>query len=66
MQIKLNNRIEILTEQLTVQQLMDLAVEEQKGVALAVNHVVVPRSDWQHHVLYENDDVLIIKATQGG
>lgn len=67
MQIKLNNQIKILAEQSTVQQLLDdVMFENQKGIAVAVNKNVIQKDNWKHHFLNQNDEVLIIKATQGG
>ncbi|MBD8489239.1 sulfur carrier protein ThiS [Echinicola sp. CAU 1574] len=37
-----------------------------RGVAVAVNHEVIPKSQWDVFQLKENDNILIIKATQGG
>jgi sulfur carrier protein len=37
-----------------------------KGIAVAVNSVVVPRTKWTDFEIKENDKILIIKATQGG
>jgi len=45
-------------------QLQDLA--EKKGIAVAVNNKVVPRSNWDSLILNSNDSITIIKATQGG
>lgn len=67
MEIKLNNQTKIFPEQCSVQQLLDQVVpEKQKGIAIAVNKSVIPKINWQNHFLKQNDDVLIIKATQGG
>lgn len=67
MEIKLNNQIKNLPAQCTVQQLLDDVIpEKQKGIAIAVNFSVIPKIDWNHHFLINNDQVLIIKATQGG
>ncbi|MGZ3865723.1 MAG: sulfur carrier protein ThiS [Bacteroidia bacterium] len=41
-------------------------VHSQKGIAVAVNNAVVPRTEWQNKILNENDKITIIKATQGG
>jgi sulfur carrier protein len=38
----------------------------QKGIAVAVNDEVVPRSQWSAHALADGDRVEIIRATQGG
>ena len=67
MQIKLNNQIKILAEQSTVQQLLDdVMFENQKWIAVAVNRNVIQKNNWKNHFLNQNDEVLIIKATQGG
>lgn len=67
MEIKLNNQIKTFPEQSTVQQLLDEVIpEKQKGIAVAVNSSVIPKMNWSHHFLKNDDEVLIIKATQGG
>lgn len=40
--------------------------DKQKGVAVAVNDSVIPKSNWEAHIIQSNDNILIIKATQGG
>lgn len=67
MEIKLNNIIKIFPEQCSVQQLLDEVIpEKQKGIAVALNNSVIPKINWQNQFLKQNDEVLIIKATQGG
>ena len=44
----------------------NLSLEEKKGIAVAVNTEVIPRRQWPKHELSENDEVIIIEATQGG
>lgn len=39
---------------------------QSNGIAIAVNNSIVKKSDWSNHKLSENDNVLIIKSTQGG
>ncbi|MDO8540646.1 MAG: sulfur carrier protein ThiS [Opitutaceae bacterium] len=46
--------------------LRELALAERKGVAVAINDTVVPRTTWPVHALAESDCVLVIQATQGG
>lgn len=51
----------------TIKQLLDIEVpQKQKGIAVAVNTTVIPKSDWNSYHLNPNDEVLIISATQGG
>ena len=38
----------------------------KKGIALAINNEVIPRSNWNTHLVKENDKLLVIQATQGG
>lgn len=40
--------------------------EGQRGVAVAVNFSVVPRTLWKETILKEADEVEIIRATAGG
>lgn len=46
--------------------LTHLGVEAQKGVAVAVNDQVIPKSKWDQKELEVGDRVEIIKAAQGG
>ncbi len=41
-------------------------ISGQRGIAVAVNNSVIPKTEWQHKILSENDKITIIKATQGG
>jgi sulfur carrier protein len=37
-----------------------------KGIAIAINNSVVPRSEWEGYILQPGDKVTLIRATQGG
>lgn len=43
-----------------------LFAEKHKGIAISVNQQVIPRATWENHLINSNDNVLIIRATQGG
>ena len=68
MELNINNQTkQFATESLTVQALLDLEIpSKQNGIAIAVNNTVIPKSDWDTHLIKETDDILIITATQGG
>ncbi|MDO9185062.1 MAG: sulfur carrier protein ThiS [Bacteroidia bacterium] len=67
MEIKLNNQIKIFPDRCNIQQLLDEVIpEKQKGIAVALNSSVIAKINWQNQFLKQNDEVLIIKATQGG
>ena len=39
---------------------------EKKGIAIAINNEVVPRSEWEMTNFKENDQLLVITAAAGG
>jgi len=43
-----------------------LGLADRKGVAVAVNAAVVPRSAWAERRLAPDDRLIVIQATQGG
>ncbi|GGF01234.1 sulfur carrier protein ThiS [Hymenobacter cavernae] len=46
--------------------LTELQLADQRGVAVAVNDRVVPRTDWASYALQAQDRITVIRATQGG
>jgi sulfur carrier protein len=46
--------------------LTDVHLISQKGIAVAINNSVIPKSEWEKYQLNENDKITIITATQGG
>lgn len=67
MEIIVNQQIQQLPDNVSVEQLFNLLMPHApKGVAIAVNQVIVPRSEWCAFLLHANDDVMLISATQGG
>lgn len=67
MQIILNeNGLEVSLQSSLQSVLENSGHAAQKGIAVAVNNKVVPRAQWQSHILQDNDKVLVITATKGG
>ncbi len=67
MEIKVNNdTIKISGENNILSLLQQLRGEKLNGLAVALNETVVPRSQWDKIQLNQNDNLLIIQATQGG
>ncbi len=67
MEIKVNNdTIQIIGENNILSLLQQLRGEKLNGLAVALNETVVPRSQWDKIQLNQNDNLLIIQATQGG
>lgn len=42
------------------------APQKEKGIAVTLNHQVIPRQQWPKTLLQDQDTILIITATQGG
>jgi sulfur carrier protein len=68
MDFTLNNQPKSLNENsISVMQLLDMEMPgRQKGIAVAINNKIVPKTDWEKTIVLQHDSVLIIKATQGG
>jgi sulfur carrier protein len=67
MEINLNDKLQQIDAQTTVQALLDKWYgDKQKGIAVAINSTVIPKTNWNDHLLNDKDEVLVIKATQGG
>jgi sulfur carrier protein len=48
------------------QAVLHSGVNDFRGLAVAVNNTVIPRTTWSNFQLNENDTITIIHATQGG
>ena len=67
MTISLNNQtVEIEAQQVLASLISEQVGEKQNGIAVAINGQVVPKTSWTEVTINENDEILIIKATQGG
>jgi sulfur carrier protein len=67
MEITFNNHTRQIEAKTSIQHILDNWIgEKQKGIAVAVNETVVPKTQWNSYELQHNDKVLVIKATQGG
>lgn len=66
MNVTLNGANHELDDELTVAQLVQRHAESSKGVAVAVNAELVPKSAWTQHRLADGDRVELLRAAQGG
>jgi len=41
-------------------------IQDPSGIAIAVNSTIIPKGRWSEHELNENDNITVIRATQGG
>ena len=67
MNIYINNKLQQIKEPSNLNEaLHEINIISQKGIAIAINNIVIPKQEWISFLLNENDKVTIIKATQGG
>lgn len=66
MHIQLNNKPIKLQNSISIEELIKSQEISSKGIAVAVNSSIVLKTEWQTTFVKENDNIIIITATQGG
>ena len=67
MQVKINNKsYSINSNQSIVESLTELGLFSETGIAIAVNQKVISKDVWKETLIKNGDEILVIKATQGG
>ncbi|ADB42529.1 thiamine biosynthesis protein ThiS [Spirosoma linguale DSM 74] len=67
MTLTVNNQSVEIADSASLRTLLtQLAIANQKGIAVAVNNAIVPRATWEQFVLSGNEKITILQATQGG
>jgi sulfur carrier protein len=67
MQININNQPYQFNENTSLENaIKTLDLEDTKGIALALNEEIIPRSKWNETILYNEDKIILIGAVAGG
>lgn len=67
MEITVNQQNHQLKGTCSVREMLAIVLsQEPKGIAVAVNQSIISKSQWHAHLLQDGDQVMLIKATQGG
>ena len=64
--IRVNEKFLEINNDFNILQLLKQTKSPQDGIAVAVNNTIVLKNLWESTTLSQNDNVLIIQATQGG
>ena len=66
--IKLNGNEKELDTQLNLSEFVSqhLNTKEPRGIAVALNEMIIPRQRWEAILINENDSIEIVHAVQGG
>ena len=46
--------------------LTEIKIGSVVGIAIAINEMVIPKSEWDNTIINDNDKIILIKATAGG
>jgi sulfur carrier protein len=67
MKIKFNQQLITVADQATIIDFLQAVnLQDTIGLAVAVNQKVIAKANWSTQLLQEQDDIMVIKATQGG
>lgn len=67
MTVHINNEAHHFSSAVSLEEaLIQLSLHQSPGIAVAINEEVVPKQDWNKRQLNDQDELLIITATQGG
>ncbi|MCB4799783.1 sulfur carrier protein ThiS [Neotamlana laminarinivorans] len=66
MYIKVNQTLRKIPDNLSVEQLVEHYNVSTNGIAVAINNEVIKKSNWSSTTIKNDDDIIIIKSTQGG
>lgn len=64
--VNVNNTCHTLPSQTSLQDLLTQLDISDKGIAVAVNNEIISKNEWSSRALAEGENVLVIRATQGG
>lgn len=67
MEVTVNQQNYIVPDDCNLQTLLaDILQRPDRGLAIAINQNIVPKTQWGTLHLNSGDNIIIIKATQGG
>lgn len=66
MQVKLNGECTFIEQNTSLGKLIDTLVTDRRGVAVAVNGVVITRSEWDKRILKGDDAIEVLSIAAGG
>lgn len=64
--VKVNNTEHSFPSTITLKKILEQLKISPNGIAIAINQNIITKSIWKNTSVQDKDDILIIKATQGG
>jgi sulfur carrier protein len=67
MNIYVNSKLQDIREKTTIHEmLLSMDITAHGGLAVAVNNSIIPYAAWKNRELQPDDNIILIRATQGG
>lgn len=66
MKVIINQKEKDICESITIDKLIKEERISNSGLAIAVNQNIISKNQWSSHLLKENDNIMIIRASHGG
>ena len=67
MEVSVNEKKKKISNNVSLAEaIAELKITETTGIAIAINDKVIKRDNWTTEKLKSNDEILIIRAAQGG
>lgn len=66
MKISVNGKEQVVKENISVLELLNLLDIKRQGIAVEVNREIVPKSTHEEHIVKENDKIEIVQMVGGG
>lgn len=66
MEVIINQKNFLLNSSSLIEALQLYGLSLKKGIAIAVNNRVIPKSSWESYKLQPSDQITVITAAQGG
>ena len=64
--IQVNNESYTISENTSIAKLLEQLQIGTNGIAVAIDQQIIPNTNWDVYILQNNQNLLLIKATQGG
>jgi sulfur carrier protein len=67
MTICVNNEKQDVNPDVSLQVVLSaMGMDSRKGIAVSLNQRIIPRGKWELEIIREQDEIVIIEASQGG
>ncbi|CRK85916.1 Sulfur carrier protein ThiS [Candidatus Providencia siddallii] len=66
MNVIINDQIIELANQITVSELFTVLKRKTLGAAVAINKVIITKSQWETYLVNDKDEILIFQIVAGG